>query len=87
MQSGKLTYIGYVLLQSFFYALCNPLAKIAYRSISPLWLLAIRFSVAAALCTAFGAKNATRSKEVKPFCLAGVLPMLCRCVYCRESCP
>lgn len=57
MQSGKLTYIGYVLLQSFFYALCNPLAKIAYRSISPLWLLAIRFSVAAALCTAFWGKK------------------------------
>lgn len=57
MQSGKLTYIGYVLLQSFFYALCNPLTKIAYRSISPLWLLAIRFSVAAALCTAFWGKK------------------------------
>lgn len=39
----KPKYISYILLQSLIYGVGNPLTKIAYRSITPYWLLAGRY--------------------------------------------
>lgn len=39
-------YIIFILLQSLLYGLGNPLTKIAFTSITPLWCLAFRFSLA-----------------------------------------
>ena len=42
-------YIIFILLQSFLYGLGNPLTKIAFASITPLWCLAFRFGLAFSL--------------------------------------
>lgn len=42
-------YIIFILLQSVFYGLGNPLTKIAFVSITPLWCLAFRFGLAFAV--------------------------------------
>lgn len=42
----KILYISFILIQSLVYGIGNPLTKVAYHSISPLWLLAARFSLA-----------------------------------------
>ena len=42
----KILYISFILIQSLVYGIGNPLTKVAYHSISPLWLLASRFSLA-----------------------------------------
>ena len=43
--SGKALYISFILIQSLVYGIGNPLTKVAYHSITPLWLLAARFSL------------------------------------------
>lgn len=45
----KSKYILYILLQSLIYGVGNPLTKIAYRSITPYWLLAGRYVFAVPL--------------------------------------
>lgn len=39
-------YIFFILLQSIIYGFGNPLTKIAFESITPLWCLAFRFTLA-----------------------------------------
>ena len=46
-------YIIFILLQSFLYGLGNPLTKIAFASITPLWCLAFRFGLAFSLFAIF----------------------------------
>lgn len=46
MQKRKTIYVLFILIQSLVYGLGNPLTKVAYESISPLWLLAARFVLA-----------------------------------------
>lgn len=45
----KPIYVLFILLQSLVYGIGNPITKIAYDSISPLWLLATRFCLAFAV--------------------------------------
>ena len=51
--SGKALYISFILIQSLVYGIGNPLTKVAYYSITPLWLLAARFSLAFLLFALF----------------------------------
>ena len=51
--SGKALYISFILIQSLVYGIGNPLTKVAYHSITPLWLLAARFSLAFLLFALF----------------------------------
>lgn len=44
--SDKWLYVVIILLQAFFYGIGNPLTKIAYESITPMWCVALRFSFA-----------------------------------------
>lgn len=53
-------YIIFILLQSLLYGLGNPLTKIAFTSITPLWCLAFRFSLAFIIFAIF---FGTRLKE------------------------
>ena len=47
MSSGnKPKFISFILLQSLIYGIGNPLTKIAYRTITPYWLLAGRYVIA-----------------------------------------
>ena len=39
-------FICFILLQSVIYGIGNPLTKVAYESITPLWLLAVRYGMA-----------------------------------------
>ncbi len=48
-----LRYVGFVLIQSLVYGFGNPLTKVAYESLTPFWLLAVRFALAAALFAVF----------------------------------
>lgn len=45
MRESKTRYILFILLQSLLYGVGNPVTKVAYQSITPLWLLAGRFFV------------------------------------------
>ncbi len=47
--ASKPKYVIYILLQSLIYGIGNPLTKIAYRSITPYWLLAGRYVFAVPL--------------------------------------
>ena len=51
--SGKALYISFILIRSLVYGIGNPLTKVAYHSITPLWLLAARFSLAFLLFALF----------------------------------
>lgn len=46
MKGKKAIYVIFILIQSIVYGIGNPITKIAYQSITPLWLLAIRFTMA-----------------------------------------
>ena len=50
---NRLRYASFILLQSLIYGLGNPLTKVAYQSITPLWLLATRFPLAFLLLLPF----------------------------------
>ena len=45
MKGKKAIYVIFILIQSLVYGIGNPIPKIAYQSITPLWLLAIRFTM------------------------------------------
>lgn len=49
MQDGNLKYILFILIQSLIYGFGNPLTKTAYETITPLWLIALRFTISAVL--------------------------------------
>lgn len=46
---GTGIFICFILLQSVIYGIGNPLTKVAYESITPLWLLAVRYGMALVL--------------------------------------
>lgn len=56
MKKENILSIGLILLQSVFYGFGNPITKIGYESISPLWLLLVRFVIASLLYWAFFGK-------------------------------
>ena len=45
-QRSDLYYIFLIVIQGLIFGIGNPLIKFAYESISPLWALAIRFTLA-----------------------------------------
>lgn len=49
--------VSFILLQSVIYGFGNPLTKIAYESITPLWCLTLRFSLAFVLFAVLFGKN------------------------------
>lgn len=51
--NSKNKYILFILLQSILYGIGNPLTKIAFASITPLWCLAFRFGLAFVLFALF----------------------------------
>ena len=57
-------YIIFILLQSFLYGLGNPLTKIAFASITPLWCLAFRFGLAFSLFAIFFATRLRKQLQV-----------------------
>ena len=46
MKKSNIIYYFFILGQSLVYGFGNPMTKIAYESITPLWMLATRFSIA-----------------------------------------
>ncbi len=57
----------FILLQSILYGIGNPLSKIAFESITALWCLAVRFSLAFLLfALLFGKRAYTQIKAAKP---------------------
>lgn len=57
MKGKKVIYVIFILTQSIVYGIGNPITKIAYQSITPLWLLAIRFTMASAVLSLFCGKH------------------------------
>lgn len=53
----KIKYVSYIMLQSIVYGVGNPLTKIAYKSITPFWLLTFRFSIALLIFVLFFGKR------------------------------
>lgn len=53
MKDKKALYVSFILIQSLVYGIGNPITKIAYQSITPLWLLAVRFTMASAVLLVF----------------------------------
>ena len=49
MQDRNLKYILFILIQSLIYGFSNPLTKTAYETITPLWLIALRFTISTVL--------------------------------------
>jgi len=63
----KIKYVMCILVQSLVYGFGNPLTKIAYESITPLWLLSTRFVLAAGLFLIIRPKQITEAlKAHKP---------------------
>lgn len=46
MHQRKAIYTLFIFIQSLIYGIGNPATKVAYKSITPLWLLAARFTLA-----------------------------------------
>ena len=57
MKGKKAIYVIFILIQSLVYGIGNPITKIAYQSITPLWLLAIRFTMASVVLSLFCGKR------------------------------
>lgn len=49
MQDRNLKYILFILIQSLIYGFGKPLTKTAYETITPLWLIALRFTISTVL--------------------------------------
>lgn len=50
-------YAGFILIQSIVYGFGNPLTKVAYRTLTPFWLLSVRFLLAFVLFYIFKRKS------------------------------
>lgn len=57
MKGKQSIYVIFILIQSLVYGIGNPITKIAYQSVTPLWLLAIRFTMASAVLLLFCGKH------------------------------
>ena len=55
--SSSLRYSCFILIQSLVYGFGNPLTKVAYRTLTPFWLLSVRFTLAFALFFIFRHKS------------------------------
>ena len=55
--SSTLRYSCFILIQSIVYGFGNPLTKVAYRTLTPFWLLSVRFTLAFALFFIFKHKS------------------------------
>lgn len=68
-QAGNKTWLYgmFILLQSILYGIGNPLSKIAFESISALWCLAVRFTLAfVVFAVLFGGRAVKQLKAAKP---------------------
>ena len=64
MKRKKARYVLFILLQSLVYGIGNPLTKLAYATITPLWLLAARFLLAFGLLLAlFGRRIVAQARQ------------------------
>lgn len=62
----RMKYASYILLQSVVYGVGNPLTKVAYESITPFWLLTLRFSIALLIFFIFfGKRIASQLRTVR----------------------
>ena len=57
MKGKQSIYVIFILIQSLVYGIGNPITKIAYQSVTPLWLLTIRFTMASAVLLLFCGKH------------------------------
>lgn len=57
-QHSDFYYIMLIVIQGLIFGIGNPLVKFAYESITPIWVLAIRFTLATLLFLAFTGKTA-----------------------------
>lgn len=81
MNTGnKYKYVLFILLQSLIYGVGNPLTKIAYRSITPYWLLAGRYVFAAPIIVFLARKSLI--KDIKSTDVKIWLPP---CVCCAAA--
>lgn len=63
----KSVYVLLVLAQTLLYGLGTPLTKLAYESVTPLWCLTLRFTLAAAAMAVVGGRGLFRElRAVKP---------------------
>lgn len=65
--SKLIKYVSYILLQSVIYGIGNPLTKIAYESITPFWLLTLRFFIAMFIFFIFFGKRLTAQLRTAKF--------------------
>ena len=65
-RGGTLPYALLILLQSVLYGFGTPLSKIGFQSITVLWCLGIRFSVAAALMLLLFGRRTVRTLRAAP---------------------
>ena len=65
-------YTVFILIQSLVYGIGNPLTKIAFETITPLWCLAFRFTIAFAVVFLLGRE--TIKSELKQQPIGGYLP-------------
>ena len=79
-QRSSTLYICLILLQSLIYGIGNPLTKIAYRSITPCWLLAVRFVIAVPIILFMARK--TLWEDLRKVRVAIWLPP---CLFCATA--
>ncbi|MGF7009604.1 drug/metabolite transporter (DMT)-like permease [Lachnospiraceae bacterium PF1-22] len=66
VQKKTSLYASLILLQSLVYGLGNPLTKVAYESITPFWLLGIRFTIASLVFLLFFGRHILRQLKKTP---------------------
>ena len=57
MKINQLKYVLFIFIQSVVYGIGNPMTKVAFRSITPLWMLTARFMLASILFMLFAGKQ------------------------------
>lgn len=88
MKGKKAIYVIFILIQSLVYGIGNPITKIAYQSITPLWLLAIRFTMASVVLSLFLRQaHIFRRKKGWHKALAAFRPVLRRSLYLLQYIP
>ena len=82
MHQRKAIYTLFIFIQSLIYGIGNPATKVAYKSITPLWLLAARFTLAFLLfLLLFGRRILPCIKKSQLEDLAAFLSLLRRSLY------
>ena len=78
-QERALPYLLMIVLQCAIYGLGNPITKIAFESVTPLWCLALRFTMATLVLAVFAGRKALKELRTAPvsawlpcaLCMAG----------------